>query len=231
MAIQIVGGVSGSVAEVGVGASIPLHTVIKPLPYGALGHYRVARRLVPAGTTTAGNLWTLRNPTASGILVVVKRVLLKVVQNAAPTAAVEDIFTLKVARAYTVADTTNSAAISPASAMQKMRTSMGNAAAQVRESNAAGGASGGTKTVDTDAIATGSVWVAAALASGQGTARRRFSTTTRTCPTVSIPWCSPPTRGFCSRTRTRSVRHRGSRCTPRFTGPKSRRTKRGGVDP
>jgi hypothetical protein len=168
MAVQIVGGVSGSVADVGVAASVPLHTVIKPLPYGALGHYRVARRLVPAGTTTAGNLWTLRNPTASGILVVVKRVQLRVIQNAAPTAAVEDIFTLKVARGYTVADTTNSAAISPASAMQKMRTSMGNAAAQVRESNAAGGASGGTKTVDTDAIATGSVWVSAALASGQG---------------------------------------------------------------
>jgi hypothetical protein len=168
MGIQVIGGVSGAVADVGVAAALPLHVVIKPLPYGALGHYRVARRLVPAATTTAGNLWTLRNPTASGILVVVKRISLRAVQIAAPTAAVEDIFTLKIARAYTVADTTGSASIAPASGMQDVRTSMANAAAQVRESNAAGGASGGTKTVDTDAIATGSVWVSAALASGQG---------------------------------------------------------------
>lgn len=161
------GGVSTSLAGVGVEAASPLHVVIKPLPYGALGHYRVARRLAPAATTTAGNLWTIRNPTASGILVVVKRISLRVLQIAAPTAAVEDIFNIKVARAYTVADTTGSTSISPASAMQKLRTSMGNAATQVRESNVAGGASGGTKTTDTDAIATGSVWVAAALASGQ----------------------------------------------------------------
>lgn len=168
MAVQVVGGVSGSIQEVGVGAAIPAHVVIKPLPYGALGHYRIARRLVPAATTTAGNLWTLRNPTASGILVVVKRIQLRAVQNAAPTAAVEDIFTLKVARAYTVADTTNSASIAPSANMQEMRTSMATATAQVRESSAAGGASGGTKTTDTDAISTGSLWVAAALASGQG---------------------------------------------------------------
>lgn len=167
MGIQVVGGVSGAVAEVGVSPSIPLHVVIKPLPHGSLGHYRVARRLVPAATTTAGNLWTLRNPTASGIFLIVKRLQLRIVQNAAPTAAVEDIFNVKVARAYTVADTTGSASIAPAANMQEMRTTMAGAQAQVRESNAAGGASGGTKTVDTDAIATGSVWVSAALASGQ----------------------------------------------------------------
>lgn len=167
MGIQVIGGVSGAVAETGVAPSIPLHVVVKPLPYGALGHYRIGRRLAPAATTTAGNLWTLRNPTASGIFLVVKRIFLRAVQIAAPTAAVEDIFNIKVARAYTVADTTGSASIAPAAGMQDLRTSMANAAAQVRESNAAGGASGGTKTADTDAISTGSMWVAAALASGQ----------------------------------------------------------------
>lgn len=164
----IEGGVSAELAGVGVEAAKPLHTVIKPLPYGALGHYRIARRLVPAGTTLAGNLWTLRNPTASGILVVVKRVFLRAVQVAAPTAAIEDIFNLKMARGYTVADATGSASIAPAANMQEVRTSMGAAAAQVREANIAAGASGGTKTLDTDAIATGSLWVAAALASGNG---------------------------------------------------------------
>jgi hypothetical protein len=166
--IQVIGGVSGAVAETGVAPAIPLHVVVKPLPYGALGHYRIARRLVPASTTLAGILWTMRNPTASGILVVIKRVSLRAVQVAAPTAAIEDIFTVKVARAYTVADTTNSASIAPASGMQDLRTSMANAVTQVREASAAAGASGGTKTPDTDAISTGSTWVAAALASGQG---------------------------------------------------------------
>jgi hypothetical protein len=162
------GGVSGEVADVGLAASKPLHTVVKPLPYGNLGHYRIGRRLAPFATTLAGNLWTFRNPTASGILCIVKRVRLRVLQVGAPTAAIEDQFLLKVARAYTVADATGSASIAPATNMQELRTSMGAAVAQVREASVAAGASGGTKTLDTDGIITGSAWVAAALASGLG---------------------------------------------------------------
>jgi hypothetical protein len=66
-----------------------------------------------------------------------------------------------------VADTTNSASIAPAANMQEMRTSMATASMQVRESSAAAGASGGTRTLDTDGFVTGSAWVSAALASGQ----------------------------------------------------------------
>jgi hypothetical protein len=154
---------TGGNAETGVAASLPLHVVIKPLPYGSLGHYRIARRLAPAASTTAGNLWTFRNPTASGILTVVKRIRVRVVQIANPTAAVEDRFSLKIARGYTIADTTGSASIAPSANMQEVRTSMATATAQVRESNAAGGASGGTKTTDTDAIAIGSAWIVGTL--------------------------------------------------------------------
>jgi hypothetical protein len=157
------GGTSASLAEVGAAAALPLHITAKPLPYGALGHYRIARRLAPAASTTTGTLWAIRNPTASGLLVVVKQLRLRLIQVGNPTAVIEDRFSLKIARGYTVADTTGSADIAPAANMQELRTSMATATAQVRESNAAGGASGGTKTIDTNAIATGSAWVLAAI--------------------------------------------------------------------
>ena len=44
-------GASGSVAEVGAFASKPLHTVVKPQDYGALGHYRA---VLTTGTIAAG---------------------------------------------------------------------------------------------------------------------------------------------------------------------------------
>lgn len=157
----IEGGTNASLVEVGVAASVPLHIAAKPVPYGALGHYRVARRFVPAGTTLAGNLWCFRNISAN--LALIERIKLTIVQVAAPTAAIEDLFNIKVARAYTVSDVTASVAITPAAAMQKLRTSMGNSGIELREANAAAGASGGTRTLDTDAFASGSQWVSAAI--------------------------------------------------------------------
>jgi hypothetical protein len=160
------GGVSGALADVGLAAASAAHTTNKPIAHGSLGHYRKSRRLAPAGTTLTGNLWCFRNPTASGIVVVVTGIRLKVVMVGAPTAAIEDRFNVKVARAYTVMDTTNGTDIAAAANMQEMRTTMGTSVVQIREASAAAGVSGGTKTVDTDSIAVGSTWVSAALASG-----------------------------------------------------------------
>lgn len=162
----IEGGVSATLAEVGLGAAVGMHVIAKPTAYGNLGHYRIARRFSPATTTLTGNLWTFRNPTASSILAVVTSVRLRVLQTGAPTAAIEDRFSLKIARAYTVADTTGSASIAAAANMQELRTSMGTSAAQVREANIAAGASGGTKTLDTDFIATGAQWIPVAVPTG-----------------------------------------------------------------
>lgn len=164
----IEGGVSGLLGEVGLGAAIPSHVVTKPTPYGNLGHYRISRRLVPASTTLAGTLWTFRNPSASGILAIVTQIRLRTLQVAAPTAAIEDRFSVRIARSYTVADSTNSNSIAPASNMQELRTSMGASGIQVREASAAAGASGGTKTLDTDAIVTGSIWAMAAISASSG---------------------------------------------------------------
>jgi len=46
----IEGGVSASLTEVGVGAAVPLHITAKPIPYGALGHYKFQ---VVSGTLAA----------------------------------------------------------------------------------------------------------------------------------------------------------------------------------
>jgi len=46
----IEGAVSGEIAEVGVGVSVPQHVTAKPIPYGALGHYRFS---VVTGTLAA----------------------------------------------------------------------------------------------------------------------------------------------------------------------------------
>lgn len=139
-----------------------------PLLDKVLGHYIVSRRFVPAGTTLAGILWSLRNPTASVVTGVLLRARLRALQVAAPTAAIEDRFNLKVARAFTVAETTNGTDISPAAAMQKNRTTMSNGVLTLHESAVAAGITGGTKTLDTNPIATGSLWVLAALPTGEG---------------------------------------------------------------
>jgi hypothetical protein len=136
-------------------------------PVQALGHYRVARRFVPAATTLAGILWEGRFPTA-GKLAVIKRIVLRGLQVGAPTAAIEDQFTLSRATGFTAADATGSAAITPGAGKQKVRTTMDDALLILREANVAAGASGGTKTIDTDPLATGSMWVLAALSAAQG---------------------------------------------------------------
>lgn len=141
-----------------------------PILDGLKGQFRVARRFTPASTTTAGILWALRNPTASTVLAVLLRARLRAIQVGAPSAAIEDRFNLTIARSYTVMDTTNGTDIAPTTGKQKLRATMADAALQIRESSAAGGASGGTKTLDPNPIATGSFWVLAALPTGEGRA-------------------------------------------------------------
>lgn len=135
---------------------------IKGIAYGAGGNFRVARRFVPQASQTAGILWGFRNASSS-LLVVLNRVTLSVLQVGAPTAAIEDRFSLIRARSYTVDDTTGSAAITPAANEQKLRSTSANSAVVIRESTAAGGATGGTSTLDTNPMYTGSLWVPIAL--------------------------------------------------------------------
>lgn len=126
-----------------------------PLGYKA-SHFRQARRLTLATSQAAGALWEFQWAPVAGNICFVKRVTLKGNQIANATAE-ELRFNLKVARTFTVADTTNTASILLSGDMQKLSGSMADSLLTAfRESNSATAPTGGTKTLDTDALAIGS---------------------------------------------------------------------------
>ena len=124
--------------------------------------YRLSRRLVPTASQTACVLWAFRN--ASSVTAQLLQAKLQLLQIGAPTAALEDRFSLTVARTYSAGDTTGGANITPNSGKQDVTAGSGNTSqVAVHESNVAGGLTGGTKVLDSDPIALGSVWVPAAV--------------------------------------------------------------------
>ena len=124
--------------------------------------YRLSRRFVPTASQTASVLWAFRN--ASTLTAQLLQAKLQLLQVGAPTAALEDRFSLTVGRTYSAGDTTGGVAISPTSGKQDLTSGSGNVAqVTVHESNVAGGLTGGTKVLDSDPIARGSVWVPAAV--------------------------------------------------------------------
>lgn len=128
-------------------------------------HFRQARRYAMANTQEAGALWEFRwDPvTNTDAVCLVNRVKLSAIQIAAATAE-ELRFNLKVARAFTATDDTNTASILRSSDMQKLNgDSFDSQLAGFRESNSATAATGGTKTLDTDSIAQGSLLSLAAV--------------------------------------------------------------------
>ncbi len=143
MGIQIVGGLSGSVAEVGAASGLPLHVNIKPVPYGSLGHY-VAQGLsgtVAAGAGALSEIFQLRY-TGSNLCIVQSVMLEHFSSLGTGFAAGVFRFVLTRATAWT-GDGTGGGTVTPL----KMRTSMGNAVATLRiPTTAALGA--GTKNLD-----------------------------------------------------------------------------------
>jgi hypothetical protein len=74
MAIQLVGGISGSVAEVGVAASLPAHVTAKPVPYGSLGHFRYGgfTGILPAALTANSEIFQFRWTHATNLAIIQK---------------------------------------------------------------------------------------------------------------------------------------------------------------
>jgi hypothetical protein len=70
----IEGGVSASVAEVGVGSGIPLHVTGRPIPHGALGHYRIAATsgTIAAALAAAAQVFYVRWTDATRLMVVTR---------------------------------------------------------------------------------------------------------------------------------------------------------------
>jgi hypothetical protein len=121
-----------------------------------------------ATSQAAGPLWEFQWGSSTSVCLV-NRVLLKAVQTG--TATAEELrFNLKIARAFTAVDSTNTASIKRAGDMQKMNGDFADSLlTDFRESNSATAAAGGTKTEDTDPIAIGSfVSIANASTSDSG---------------------------------------------------------------
>ena len=147
----IEGGTSAEVAGVGVQSGVALHTVTKPTPVGALGHYRTSHRCALVASQAANSrLFELQNAHASN-LVVVQRVRVTWAQTAAHTAAIEDSLDMYRCTSFSAVDTTNT--VTPV--ISKLRTSFATAGANVRGVTVAGasaGMTGGTLTKDTAAL-------------------------------------------------------------------------------
>ncbi len=166
----IEGGVSGSLAGVGVETSSPLHVLPKPIPYGSLGHYRVNHRCALVNSQAANSrLFELRNTHASN-LIVVTRLVLKWLQTAAHTAAIEDSLDVYKVTGFTAVDTTNTVTPVPSSKRTTMAASPGSASIRgVTAAGAAAGMTGGTLTKDSSSIGQLPLWMLAAVPTGAPT--------------------------------------------------------------
>jgi hypothetical protein len=160
MAIQVQGN-GGVIADVGGTAFRALNTQIKPIEYGALGHYKATLRMSSTAAQTANSrLLELQNPSAS-VLIIPTRLTVRAMQTAAGTAQ-ENSLDIYKATSFTVVSSVNAVT----GAASKKRTSMGASAAALRYltlTGVAAGMTGSTATKDTLPIGTIPYNVAAAI--------------------------------------------------------------------
>lgn len=151
----IEGGVSAALAEVGVGAASAFHVSAKPIPYGALGHYRCATRtrliIVQAATS---RIFEIRNAHVSNLMIPTS-IHIKWLQGPLDThtATIENSLDVYKATSFSVVDPTGGP-VTPTTTL--LRTSMGAAQAQVRANALAGlaaGITGGTMTLEANPFA------------------------------------------------------------------------------
>jgi hypothetical protein len=158
------GGVSAALAGVGAESGSGLHVVQKPIPYGTLGHYRTAVRIISTTAQAANSrVFEIRNTHATN-LIIPTRLTVRALQVAAGTAQENSLDCYKVT-SFSAVDTTNT--VTPVSSVK--RTSMaaypgGAAVRHLTLAGAAAGMTGGTLTKDTQFFATLPYNVAAAIA-------------------------------------------------------------------
>jgi hypothetical protein len=156
------GGVSAALAGIGAESQSALHTVNKPDPCGALGHYRTSHRTVLAASQAANSrLFELQNAHATNIIVI-HAVHVEWMQTAAHTAAIMDSLDLYRCTGFSAVDTTNT--VTPVAS--KLRASFGASGANLRGCTVAGiaaGMTGGTLTKDTAPIRQWGQWLLAAV--------------------------------------------------------------------
>ena len=162
MAIQLQGN-TGIVWEIGGTTFRAGNVQIKPIEYGALGHYRTAIRINSTAAQAANSrIFEIRNTHATN-LIIPTQLVLRAAQTAAGTAQENSLDVYKVT-GFTAVDTTNT--VTPVSSVK--RTSMaaypgGAAIRYLTLTGAAAGMTGGALTKDTQFFATLPYNVAAAI--------------------------------------------------------------------
>lgn len=164
MALQTQGN-SGVVLEVGGTTFRAAHVHIKPIEYGALGHYRTSVRIASTAAQAANSrIFEIRNTHATN-LIVPTRLVLRALQTAAGTAQENSLDVFKVT-GFTAVDTANT--VTPVSSVKRGATMAaypgGAAVRHLTLAGAAAGMTGGTLTKDTQSISTLPYNVAAAIA-------------------------------------------------------------------
>jgi hypothetical protein len=163
MGIQVQGN-SGVIQEVAGTAFRAANTNIKPIEYGALGHYRTTVRINSTAAQAANSrIFEIRNTHASN-LIIPTRMSIRALQTAAGTAQENSLDLFKVT-GFTAVDTTNT--VTPVSSVKRGATMAaypgGAAVRHLTLAGAAAGMTGGTLTKDTQAFATLPYNVAAAI--------------------------------------------------------------------
>lgn len=124
MAVQE-GGVSGLLAEVGLGVAIPVHMTAKPIPQSGNGHYRWSgvTGTIAAALAASGQLWYFRWTDATRLAVITR--IRAQFQTLTPfTAATLTDFGFDLFKATSISAGAGGTQVLPA-AVTKMRTSMG----------------------------------------------------------------------------------------------------------
>ena len=165
MAIQLQGN-GGVVADVGGTTFRALNVNIKPIEYGALGHYRVNHRCAIANTQAANSrLFEARNTHATNLLIPT-RLVIRWLQNGAHTAAIEDSLDVFRCTSFSAVDTVNT--VTPTFSVKRTSgmAAAGSSIASVRGvtvAGAAAGMTGGTLTKDASSIGQLPQWLLAAV--------------------------------------------------------------------
>lgn len=154
-------------SSITVGGYTISYTAPKPLPFGALGHYRVNHRCALVASQAANSrLFEVRNTHATN-LIVPTRLMITWVQTAAHTAAIEDSLDVFKVTGFTAVDTTNTVTPVPSAMRTSMAASPGGAAIRgVTVAGAANGMTGGTLTKDSGSIAQLPQWLLLAQPTG-----------------------------------------------------------------
>ena len=163
MAIQIQGN-GATVAEVGGTTFRGLNVHVKPLEYGALGHYSTSVRISSTAAQAANSgIFEIRNTHATN-LIIPTRLTVTAIQATAGTLQ-ENSLDLYRCTAFTVSSTTNT--VTPVSSVKRASMAAYPGGAAIRHltlAGAAAGMTGGTRTKDTQFAATLPYMVTAGVA-------------------------------------------------------------------